>query len=142
LNAEEQRLERRRDDLSEVRKLLDDAAIALNQSDRIHRDIYDDLGNAAKTEELKQAGRKLDEVKQRLAIRLGSEHQLTTAFSSCAELSLEVFGATTHWRLEDRSYATAKAKRAMVEFETASREFIDLAARQTGIDLPGQDSGR
>jgi hypothetical protein len=26
----------------------------------------------------------------------------------------------------------------MVEFETASREFIDLAARQTGVDLPGQ----
>ena len=101
-NAEEQRLERQRDDLSEVRKLLDDAAIALNQSDQIHRDIYDDLGNADKTEQLKHAGRKLDEVKQRLAIRLGSEHKLTTAFSSCVELSLEVFGATTHWRLEDR----------------------------------------
>jgi hypothetical protein len=142
LNAEERRLERQRDDLSEVRKLLDDAAIALNQSDRIHRDIYDDLGNADKTAELKHAGRKLDEIKQRLAIRLGSEHQLTAAFSSCVELSLEVFGATTHWRLEDCSYATATAKRAMVEFETASREFIDLAARQAGVAFPAQDSGR
>jgi hypothetical protein len=142
LNAEQQRLERRRDDLIEVRKLLDAAAIALNQSDRIHRDIYDDLGNADKTEQLKHAGRKLDEVRQRLTIRLGTQHQLTTAFASCVELSLEVFGATTHWRLEDRNYATATAKRAMVEFETASREFIDLAARQTAVDLPGQDSGR
>jgi TIR domain len=134
--------QRQRDDLGDLRKLLDEAAIALNQSDRIHRDIYDDLGNANKTEELKQVGRKLDEVKQRLAIRLGSEHKLTTAFSSCVELSLQVFGATTHWRLEDRDHATATAKRAMVEFETASREFIDLAARQAGVDLPGQDSGR
>jgi hypothetical protein len=141
LNAEKQRLERQRDDLIEVRRLLDDAAIALNRSDQIHRDIYDDLGNADKTEQLKQAGRRLDEVKQRLAIRLGSEHQLTTAFSTCVELSLEVFGATLQWRLQDRSYATATAKRVTVEFEKASREFIDLAARQTGLDLPGRDSG-
>lgn len=137
-NSGEQR-QRQRDDLRDLRKLLDDAAIALNQSDRIHRDIYDDLGNADKTEELKQAGRKLDEIKQRLAIRLGSEHKLTTAFSSCAELSLQVFGATTHWRLEDRDHATSTAKRAMLEFETASREFIDLAASQAGVRLPGQD---
>ena len=50
-NSEGQR-DRQRDDLSDLRKLLDDAALALNQSDRIHRDIYDDLGNADKTEEL------------------------------------------------------------------------------------------
>jgi hypothetical protein len=56
--------------------------------------------------------------------------------------SLEVFGATTHWRLEDRDYATATAKRAMREFKTASRELIDLAARQAGVDLPGQCLGR
>ncbi len=140
LDAEEQRVERQREDLREVRQLLDEAAIALNRSDQIHRDIYDDLGNAEKTEQLKQAGRRLDVLKGRLAIRLGSEHELTTAFSSCVELSLKVFGATTNWRLEDRSYATGTARRAMVEFETATREFIDLAARQAGVDLPGQDS--
>ncbi len=113
--------------------------MALNHSDQIHRDIDDDLGNADKAEQLKHAGRKLDEVKQRLASRLGSQHELTAAFSSCVELSLKVFGATTHWRLEDHNYATATAKRAMFEFEIASREFIDLSARQAGVDLPGQD---
>ncbi|HEX3688167.1 MAG TPA: toll/interleukin-1 receptor domain-containing protein [Solirubrobacteraceae bacterium] len=136
-NAEE--LGRQRDGQRDVGALLDDAAVALSGSDQIHRDIYDDLGNADKTEQLKQAGRKLDEIKQRLAIRFGSEHKLTTAFSSCVELSLEVFGAATHWRLEDHSYAAETARRAMAAFETASREFIDMAARQAGIDPAGQE---
>lgn len=76
-----------------------------------------------------------------MAIRLGSEHKLTAAFSYCVELSLQVFGATTHWRLDDRDHATETAKRAMLEFETASREFTDLAASQAGVHLPGQDLG-
>jgi hypothetical protein len=132
------RHQRQRDDLSEVRSVLDDAVRALNEADRCHRDLYDDLGNAEKVEALKLAGRKLDEVKQRLAIRFGSDHEVTTTFATCVELSLGVFAAKTHWRLEDHTYASETAKRAMYEFETARRTFTTAATRHAGVVLPDE----
>lgn len=132
------RHERQRDDLSEVRRVLDDAARALTEADRCHRDIYDDLGNADKKEALKQAGRKLDEVKQRLAIRFGSDHEVTADMTTCVELSLRVFGATLDWSLKDYDHARNKAKRAMTDFEPAWRKFISAATRHAGVDLPAR----
>jgi hypothetical protein len=130
------RHERHRDDLSEVRRVLDDAARALTQADRYHRDIYDDLGNLAKREALKNAGRTLDEVEQRLAIRFGSDHEVTRAMAACVELSLHVFGARLHWDLDDRDHARQQARRAMEEFEPAWRTFISAATRHAGVVLP------
>jgi hypothetical protein len=130
------RHERQRDDLSEVRRVLDDAARALTEADRCHRDIYDDLGNVDKREALKHAGRTLDEVKQRLAIRFGSDHEGTTDMAACVELSLQVFGARLHWDLDDRDHAKQQARRAMEEFEPAWRKFIGAATRRAGVVLP------
>jgi hypothetical protein len=130
------RHERQRDDLSEVRRVLDDAARALAEADRCHRDIYDDLGNVDKRQALKSAGRTLDEVKQRLAIRFGSEHEVTTDMAACVEVSLEVFGATLHWDLEDRDHARRQARRAMETFEPMWRRFIGAATRYAGVILP------
>jgi hypothetical protein len=108
----------------------------LTEADRCHRDIYDDLGNVDKREALKKAGRTLDEVKQRLAIRFGSDHEVTTEMAACVELSLQVFGAKLHWDLDDRNHARQQARRAMEEFEPAWRKFISAATRHAGIVLP------
>lgn len=132
------RHERQQDDLSEVRSVLDDAARALNEADRCHRDIYDDLGNADKKETLKHAGRTLDEVNQRLAIRFGSDHEVTAEMTTCVGLSLQVFGATLDWSLKDYDFARDKAKRAMTDFEPAWRRFISAATRHAGVDLPAE----
>jgi hypothetical protein len=130
------RHERQRDDLSEVRRLLDDAARALAEADRCHRDIYDDLGNEEKRDALMKAGRELEEIKQRIAIRFGPDHEVTHNIDACADVSLEVFGATTHWKLGDHQYAIDQAKGARDEFEVASRAFVTATVRYAGVDLP------
>jgi hypothetical protein len=131
--------ERRKDDLSEARRVLDDAARAVNEADRCHRDIHDDLGNEDKKEALKQAGRKLDETTQRLAIRFGLGYEVTADMISCVELSLVVFGATTHWSLGEHDYGRKEARRAMAEFEDAMAQFIDAATRHAGVELSAHD---
>jgi hypothetical protein len=132
------RHERQRDDLSEVRSCLDDATRALNEADRCHRDLHGDLGNHDKIVALMNAGRRLDEVKHRLAIRFGSDHEVTTAMTVCVELSLKVYTATTQRRLGERAYARKQGKLATTEFEPAWRDFISAAIRHAGVDLPAQ----
>ena len=129
--------ERQQADLRDVRSVLDDAARVLTEADLRHRAIFDDLGNAEKREALKQAGRNLDVVRQRLAIRFGTDHEVTAAMAKCVDLTLHAFGATLHWDLKDHDYAREQAKRAMNEFEPAWTAFIDAATRRAGVDLPG-----
>src|SRR5947207_15418744 len=97
------RHERRRDDMGDVRTVVDDAARALHEADHRRRDTIRDLDNPAKREALRRAGSALDELRQRIAIRFGREHVVTTTYGACAEAVLEVFGATQLAGLSDVS---------------------------------------
>jgi hypothetical protein len=94
-------------------QLLDDAARALNEADRCHRDIYDDLGSAEKKKALMHAGRAMEEMEQRLAIRFGSEYEIRVDMAACIEYTLRVFGATTQWALNDYDHARKQAEDSM-----------------------------
>lgn len=127
--------ERHRDDLSEVRAMLDDAARALNNADHRRRDIIGDIENETKRRALGEAGLGLDELKLRVALRFGREHEVTRTWEACADALLEVFGATQFPELFELSDRSARLRVAGEAFEQRQPAFIDAATAHAGVDL-------
>jgi hypothetical protein len=129
------RHERQRDDLREVRSVLDDAARALHEADHRRRDMIRDLDNETKREALRRAGVVLDELKERIAIRFGREHEVTKTFAACADAMLEVFGATQFADLFELSDLVERMNAAGEKFERLQPDFVDAATAHAGVEL-------
>jgi hypothetical protein len=133
------RHERRRDDLRETRGVLDDAARALHLADHCRRAIIGDLDNPEKREALRLAGLALDEIKQRLAIRFGRKHVVTTTCADCADAMLDVFGATQFAGLFTLPERAKRLEAAGRDFEARWPRFIDAATSCAGVELPARE---
>ncbi len=127
--------ERRQDDLREARGVLDDAARALHEADHRRRDILGDITNPEKREALRLAGLALDQLKERIAIRFGLRHEVTTTFAACANEMVQVFGATKFVELFGLSDRNRRLVGAGERFEALWPAFIDAATAYAGVDL-------
>jgi hypothetical protein len=105
--------ERQRDDLREVRSVLDDAARALADAENRWRAMFDDpneeLTHSGRPA-LFQAGHRLEELKLRIAIRFGREHEVTSAFDECADSVLDAGSRPWRERHSNRQVSTSSTR--------------------------------
>lgn len=128
--------ERRLDDLREARGVFDDAAIALAEADDRRRDFLGDDRNRSKREAVGAAGKRLDELQQRLAIRFGREHEVSRGYARCSDALLRLVAATIFE--EDIDQQRVDAAHRM--FMQARGMFTDAATAYAGVELAPQPS--
>ncbi len=128
-------------DLADLRKLLDEAAVALDEA----RDARDEL-DVSFTEhgrhlpdepklKLADRGRRLFPLLVRLQIRLGPQHAITTQFSRAAEALLNTWRQVTHFEDDDAAILVEKRKVIRDDldaFTTASLAFTKAAVERAG----------
>lgn len=137
--------ERAASDRVELRKLLDDAAVALhhahyalsgaNQSVMRHGQWVGERDNDAIVA-VREAGRTLDKLRERFHIRLGRHEEVVKAFAAADEHMLEFFRALTllgDLGPDDTSQLLKECrdrmKPATEGFEGEVERFLDLAAQ-------------
>jgi hypothetical protein len=125
------RHERQLDDLREVRSVLDDAAVALAKADDSRRDFIGDYHNKTKRQAVGEAGKRLDELQPRLAVRFGREHEVATSFARCSDALLRLFAATVFEDDIDRE----NVKIAHESFSRYRAAFVDAATARAGVEL-------
>lgn len=154
--------ERKLSDLSNVRTVLDDAAVALHtaayaldeaRSNLVPygRGFFNDEEREKPYHALSQAGRELDVLlDERLSIRFGRDHDVTRAFRGADEALLAIYRKLALVKLEPnaetedarhqlRSFL-GEVRRETVElretFDAERRSFTDAAQRRAGAQLP------
>jgi aspartate aminotransferase-like enzyme len=150
-------------DLESVRGVMDDAAAALHDAtyaiDGVRAGVlqhglglFEDEGREKPFRAVRRAGERLDQLLERLKIRLGREHEAVKAFETADAAALEIFRSAELIKLEDRptpgddtaahhvaDFLAEQRKRIDAEreeFGVSRDEFIDAAQRAAGADLP------
>jgi hypothetical protein len=133
--------ERERDDLSEVRKVLDEAARALHIANRGRRQVLG-LGNSWAVEQFREGVRAAEEVGQRIAIRFGPEHPVTTAFSLCTIDMVDAFEAVDQQKEQQKVDEGTRQQLIATgrSWDKALPAFIDVAKTYAGVELPPRDT--
>ena len=135
-------------DLEAVRRVLDDAAIALHEADyargdvkRAHirdgRKLLERGGEFVKR--LGERGRALDELRERLTIRFGADHEIVDTFRAADDALLEMHRkASTPERFidPDDSEWHLGIDTASDRFIEARDSFLAAAAGTAGARLP------
>jgi hypothetical protein len=153
LDAERSRLEvqlaheRAMSDLDHVRSLLDDAAVKLHEADYARYEIeVARMSHGASLaekapEEIKRArevGKELDGLSERLAIRLGPDHDAVTEFRRATAALLAVFRlANTPERFVlDGVKHHHDFEAANSQFNDARAAFLAAASKTAGVRVP------
>lgn len=92
--------------------------------------------NRWKREAVGAAGKRLDELQQRLAIRFGREHEVSRGYARCSDALLRLHSATIVE--EDIDQQSAEAAHRM--FVQARATFTDAATAYAGLELAPQPS--
>jgi hypothetical protein len=130
------RHERQRDDLSDVRTVLDAGARALSEADLWWRRVIDDLDNQAKRKKLDDAGATVDKVTGQLAVRFSRQHDVTTTFEACASELRNVLSVLEDFPPRSTPSGHREFHVAGERFEQARPAFIDEATKYAGVELP------
>jgi hypothetical protein len=133
--AETLRHERQRDDLSEVRSVLDDAALALHEADHRLSDLLGDIDNETKREALRLGIRAVDQLNERIAIRFGVSHIVTTTYEACAMEMDKIYPATQFPGTIGLSQRNRIFGGARDRFEALWPAFMDAATAYAGVEL-------
>jgi hypothetical protein len=134
------RHERQRDDLSEVRRVLDDASRALHVANRAWRKLLGDPDTGRMKEEFREAVRAVEEVGQRVAIRFGREHPVTKAFDECVDGMPDALDALDRVNERGRQGVSEADRQRILEagqkLKVALPVFIEKAKSYAGVELP------
>jgi hypothetical protein len=140
--------ERKMADLEAVRRLLDDAAIALHDADYARAEVQSAhiqegrwlaQRRGESVQELHEAGKSLDRLRERLTVRLGADHEVVKQFRAADEALLEMYRkASTPERLigDDPLEWHQAIDAASDRFTEARDAFLAAAAKTAGARLP------
>jgi hypothetical protein len=153
--------ERKLADLANVRDLIDDAAVHLHRVEYALDAVRRHLGRNqfrffadAEGQELflavERAGEEFDVLRERLAVRLGEDHEAVTRITEANQAVPEIFRALERLkllpdpksRLEERQIERlfkrndAKITAQREAFDGGRREFMHAAQRTAGAQLP------
>jgi hypothetical protein len=135
-------------DLADLRKLLDKAAVALNNADdaRIALDMgFAQYGRKVSPESLdaaKDAGNALYALRERLAVRLGRKHVIARHFTDAIAALLTTWHAVAGLDEEADATAVKESRQRIVDsrrlFDQAADGFIEAAVERAGT-VPTRD---
>jgi hypothetical protein len=137
-------------DLAEVRRILDDAAIALHEANVARGDVW----NAQRTEgrqlleraptvvvRLREAGTALLGLNERLTLRFGGKHEVVQQFRAAEGMLRELYRAVnTPERSMEKYYLRGSWEEAVDEYSVRTidhhNDFVSAAAKTVGARLP------
>jgi hypothetical protein len=138
-------------DLEAVRSVIEDAAVHLHHVAYALDDVkLDPIGNASKAHaEIKNLGRRYDEISERMKVRMGPAHPATQHLVAANEAVLEIHkalgmilleepaegAAARHGRIESLNIQRKRLITARDEFDQHRGRFIEAAARAAGAKL-------
>ncbi len=148
------RHERALSDLDGLRALLDEAAVALHDTSYALVDAYSDLmrwgrwlfaeeERTASYRTLQARGKALDELAERLKVRLGRDHAVVEAFGNADQAALDAFRALGRIELEGGDDSPPelltetheRLTTARANFNAARLAFLDAANKTAGAEL-------
>jgi hypothetical protein len=151
------------DEKESVRVVLDEAAVALHETEyalnnvrftltQYGRAFFETEERSKPYRDLDVAGKQLDRLLERLKIRLGRDHDAVESFSAAGEAALEIYRAIQLIKLEPEAmpgdenterriaeFVKEQRDRTIAErekFDSKRGEFIDAAQQTAGADLP------
>lgn len=128
-------------DLADLRKLLDEAAVALNDAGEARAEVdvsFTEHGPnmpAAPKDKLKDSGHALFPLLVRLHVRLGAKNAITTHFSAAVDALLNTWREVSYF--EDDDAVILKEKRASIRADLTTFTASSIAFTKAAVERAG-----